>query len=371
MQPLKRNQQRPRPIAMTGGKPSAQEQPSQRTSEAFERLAEPFRRELKLHCYRMLGSLHEAEDAVQDAYLRAWRSFESFDGRGSFRGWLYRIATNACLDALVRRKNSQRLLPNQRAAATEQMPDGTPAIDVAWLEPYPDEFLEGIADDAPNPEARYASREATQLAFVAVIQQLPPRQRAALLLCDVLGWSAAETATLLGGSTASINSALQRARDTLAKRHPQGGTLTTPPPNDAQERLVHRYVQAWEGLDLDGFVALLKEDATYTMPPLSQWYQGREAIRTFYGKVWKSYAGFRLLRTGANGQPAFAAYGRELSGGPWTAHSLHVLTLDSDGIAGLTLFVKPDSARLIDAFGFPLMLPDGARSGSPSPPHDC
>src|SRR5262245_39514581 len=166
----------------------------------------------------MLGSLHDGEALVQETYLLAWRSFDSFDGRGSFLAWLYRIATNACLDALARAKHAQRVLPDQRAPATEEMPDGTPATDVAWLEPYPDSQLEGIADNAPDPEARYLSREAVQLAFVAVIQQLPPRQRALLLLCDVLGWSAAEAAALLGASTASVNSALQRSRGTLAKR---------------------------------------------------------------------------------------------------------------------------------------------------------
>ena len=175
------------------------------SKRGFERLAEPFRRQLKLHCYRMLGSLHEAEDAVQETYLRAWRGFGSFDGRGPFCAWLYRIATNACLDALKARKNAQRFLPDQRAPATLEMPDGTPATDVPWLEPYPDSHLDGVADDTANPEALYDSREATQLAFIAIIQELPPRQRAVLLLCDVLGWSAAETATLLGGSAGSKN----------------------------------------------------------------------------------------------------------------------------------------------------------------------
>src|SRR5260221_9076265 len=257
---------------MTALEPSHQAQASERADQAFERIAEPFRRELKLHCYRMLGSVHEAEDLVQETYVRAWRGFNRFDGRGSFRAWLYRIATNACLDALASRKNLQRLLPDQRDAATAQMPDGAPAfppaIDMAWLEPYPDQFLEGIADDAPNPEARYASREAVQLAFVAVIQQLPPRQRAVLLLCDVLGWSAVESASLLGGSTASVNSALQRARDTLAKRYPNGGPRATPPPDEAQQRLIRRYMQAWEGFDLDGFLALLNEDPIFTNSPL-------------------------------------------------------------------------------------------------------
>ena len=175
-------------IAVTATKRLHQEQASQRSNQVFERLAEPFRRELKLHCYRMLGSVHEAEDLVQETYLRAWRSFDSFEGRGSFRAWLYRIATNVCLDALASRKHAQRLLPDQQAPATVtvRMPDGVPSTEVAWLEPYPDSNLEGIADEAPNPEARYASREAVQLAFVAAIQQLPPRQRAAILMCDVL-----------------------------------------------------------------------------------------------------------------------------------------------------------------------------------------
>src|SRR6266852_3508023 len=187
-------------ITMAAAEPSRQEQASEHANQAFERLAEPFRREIKLHCYRMLGSLHEADDLVQETYLRAWRSFDSFDG-GSFRAWLYRIATNACLNALASSKSMQRWVPDQQGPAAVQTTVGAPATDVAWLEPYPDSNLEGIADDAPNPEARYTSREAVKLAFVAAIQQLPPRQRAVLLLCDVLGWAAAEAATLLGGST--------------------------------------------------------------------------------------------------------------------------------------------------------------------------
>src|SRR6201997_3529902 len=218
---------------------SASQQAAKPTREEFGPLVEPFRRELKLHCYRMLGSLHEAEDLVQETYLRAWRSFDRFE-RGSFRAWLYRIATNACLNALASRKNMQRLLPDQQApaAATFQMPEGTPPADIQWLEPYPDSNLEGIADIAPNPAARYASHEAVQLAFVAAIQQLPPRQRAVLLLCDVLGWAAGEAATLLGGSTASINSALQRARETLAKSYPGGQPVVVTSPSPAQQQLV-------------------------------------------------------------------------------------------------------------------------------------
>jgi RNA polymerase sigma-70 factor (ECF subfamily) len=321
-----------------------------RVKQAFERLAEPLRREIKAHCYRMMGSLHEAEDLVQETYLRAWRSFDSFEG-GSFRAWLYKIATNACLNALESRKHARRLLPDQQFPATTQMPNGTPAPDIVWLEPYPDSDLESIADDAPNPEARYSSREAIQLAFVAALQELPPRQRAALMLCDVLGWAATEAAELLGGSTASINSALQRARETLAKRYPHGRPSASAKPNSAQQKLLGRYVKAWEELDLDGFVALLKEDATYTMPPLPQWYAGSEAIRTFFAFAFKLYESFRMVPIAANGQPAFAAYSRKDAHAPWTAHSIQILSLDPDNkISTLTLFVKPDVERLFEQF---------------------
>jgi RNA polymerase sigma-70 factor, ECF subfamily len=341
--------------SMKDSERSRPEEGLERTPRAFERLAEPLRREIKLHCYRMLGSLHEAEDLVQETYLRAWRSFDSFEG-GSFRAWLYKIATNASLNALESRKHALRFLPDQRAGAATEMPNGIPATDVAWLEPYPDSNLEGIADDAPNPEARYASREAVQLAFVAAIQQLPPRQRAVLLLCDVLGWSAVEAKTLLGGSTASINSALQRARETLAKRYPSGRPSSVPAPTPAQQRLLGRYVDAWERLDVDSFVALLKEDATYTMPPIPQWYVGRDAIGTFFRFAWKLYDSHRMIPTAANGQPAFAAYSRARAGAPWEAHSIHVLTLEHDAISRITLFAKPDGLLLFPAFGLPLIL---------------
>ena len=326
----------------------------------FAQLAEPFRPELKLHCYRMLGSLHEAEDLVQETYLRAWRSFNSFE-RGSFRAWLYRIATNVCLNALAARKNMRRLLPDQQAPAstTFQMPEGAPSPDLPWLEPYPDSNLEGIADSAPNPAVRYASLEAVQLAFITAIQQLPPRQRAVLLLCDVLGWAAAEAATLFGGSTASINSALQRARQTLAKLYPAGRPPMASSPNPAERELLDRYLRAWESYDLDGFVALLKEDATYTMPPWLQWYAGHDAIRSFFATAWHGRAKVRLIPTAANCQPAFAMYLRPGAGALWTAHGLHVLTLERDLISRLTLFVEPVGPRLFAAFGLPLVLPGG------------
>lgn len=327
-------------------------------NQTFEQLAEPFRRELRLHCYRMLGSLHEAEDLVQETYLRAWRNFASFEGRAPLKAWLYKIATHACLDAISSRKHAPRLLPDQRAPATDQMPDGKPAAEASWVEPYPDVYLEGIPDDAPGPDARYSSREAVQLAFVAVIQQLPPRQRATLLLCDVLGWSTLEAASLLGGTTASVNGARQRARETLALRYPDGHPPVVATSNPEQQALLARYVRTWEERDLEGFVALLTEEAVYTMPPLPQWYVGRNSIRRFFDWAWKNYLGFRLVPTAANRQPAFALYTRRSTDVAWDAHSLHLLTLEQNAISSLTLFVKPAAPDVFKAFGLPLVLTD-------------
>jgi len=350
---------------MTPGS-SSQSQAAIPRSEEFGRLAEPFRRELQVHCYRMLASAHEAEDLVQETFMRAWRSFDSFENieGGSFRAWLYRIATNASLNALASRKNSQRFLPNQLGPATSQMPS-SPATDVAWLEPYPNAYLEGIGDETTNPEARYAAREAVQLAFVAAIQLLPARQRAVLLLCDVLGWAAAEAATLLESSTASINSALQRARETLAKHYPGDHTQSTALSNPVQQKLLDRYLDAWQRHNVSGFVALLREDATVTMPPWREWFVGRDTIGSFFGAAWKTCNGLRLVPTGANGQPAFAVY--ELRSGPdarWAAHSIHVLSLDRENISTITMFVPPTGPDLFKSFGLPLILP-GVGDASP------
>lgn len=340
--------------------PTSLAQPS---DQAFERLAEPFRREIRAHCYRMMGSLSEAEDLVQDTYLRAWRAFDTFDG-GSMRAWLYRIATNACLNALESRKTAQRYLPDQLGGPTPLLPDSAPATEVPWLEPYPDSNLDAIADPAPNPAVRYATRESVQLAFVAIIQQLPPRQRAALLLCDVLGWSAAEAAELLSGTTASINSALQRGRETLAKRYPDGRPPAATRPDAAQQKLLARYLQAWEAHDPDRFAALLKEDATFTMPPWMQWYIGRSAIRDFFAMAWQHCGGLRLLPVAANSQPGFAVYERAAADGLFHAHSIHVLTLEGDSVAGFTAFIPPTGPSLFPAFGLPATLAGDASAHS-------
>ena len=344
----------PSHLDSTGGHPS----------HAFEHLAEPFRRELKAHCYRMMGSLSEAEDLVQETYLRAWRSFDTFDGV-SMRAWLYRIATNACLNALDSRKTAQRYLPDQLGAPAPLTPDSAPATDIPWLEPYPDSSLDAIADDAPNPAVRYAAREAVQLAFVAIIQQLPPRQRAALLLCDVLGWAAAEAAALLGGSTTSINSALQRGRDTLAKRYPEGRPPAASRPSPDQQKLLDRYLQAWEAHDPDRFAALLKEDAAFTMPPCLQWYIGRDAIHDFFAAVWQTCGGLRLLPVAANSQPGFAVYERSAADGLFHAHSIHVLTLAADAVTAFTAFIPPTGPSLFPAFNLPLTLPGDANPHHP------
>ncbi|WP_246679978.1 RNA polymerase subunit sigma-70 [Mesorhizobium sp. B1-1-9] len=229
---------------------------------AFEHLTMVHRRELKLHCYRMMGSLHEADDLVQETFLNAWRGRAQFDGRGSPRGWLYTIATNACLNAIKTRVTRHRILEQPDRPPAEGRAAAGPAAELSWLEPYPDVELPDLVDGEPGPEARYETSEAIRLAFVAAIQLLPPRQRASLLLCDVLGWSAAETAQLLGGSTASINSALQRARATLARHYPAGRPLQRSQPNPEEGLLLERYISAWRAANLDGFIELLRPPIT-------------------------------------------------------------------------------------------------------------
>ena len=326
--------------------------------EAFQRLTEPHRRELQAHCYRMLGSLHDAEDLVQETLLRAWRGLDTFAGRASFRSWLYRIATNACLNAIASRQSARRILPEAYAPPVEQVVPltGQPATEIAWLEPYPDSALEGIPDTAPGPDARYDLQESVQLAFIAAIQHLPARQRAVLLLRDVLGWSAAEAATLLDTTVPSVNSALQRARATLAKRLPADPADSLAAPDDGQRVLLDRYVSAWERTDLDALISLLREEAYLSMPPWQQWFRGRAAIRAFLSWAWhtRRLGDVWLVPVRANRQPAFAQYHRDAARNEWHAHSIWLPSLQHGQIAALNGFI---SAEPFAAFGLPTSVP--------------
>src|ERR1700730_939854 len=290
-----------------GVEPVAQAPSSARPDDdAFRQLVEAHQRALRVHCYRMLGSLQDAEDQTQETLLRAWRSLDKFEGRASARAWLYRIATNACLDELDRR--GRRLLPPMLGSPSQAFIPGAGLIDeTPWLEPFPDAWLE-VPDSSPGPEARYETREAIELAFVAALQRLGPRQRAVLLLRDVLGWSARDVAALLDVSVQAANSSLQRARARLdPSATPRTGRLAA-----ADERaLVERYIGAWERGDVQAFAALLAEDVVLSMPPLAQWYMGPAATADFFRFVTSPNGGgpFRLVPTRANGTLAFGVYG--------------------------------------------------------------
>jgi RNA polymerase sigma-70 factor (ECF subfamily) len=277
--------------------------------QAFDELAERHRREIQLHCYRMLGSIHDAEDALQDVLLNAWRARAGYEGRASFRTWLYRIATNTCLRMLERRAMARRFLPAGRALPGRFEPLGDPDRETPWLEPYPDSLLSDI-NESPGPEALYEAREAIRLAFVAAIHELPPRQRAVLLLRDVVGLTAEETAASLEMSRTAVNSALQRARSTMARGDPARSAARPTDLDDRQRELLERYVRTWEAADVDGFVGLLAHDAVWSMPPWIEWYRGRDAIGAFLAWVWRRRGGRqeRLMPTMANGSPAFAYY---------------------------------------------------------------
>jgi RNA polymerase sigma-70 factor (ECF subfamily) len=295
------------------------------------------------HCYRMLGSLFEADDAVQETMVRAWRSLDRFDGRASLRTWLYRIATNVCLDALADRARRERPIDIGPAGTVDdplvERPRGH------WLEPVPD--AHALPADG-DPAERAILRQSIQLAFVAALQHLPPRQRAALILTEVLGWSAAEVADALETSVPAVNSALQRARATLATRVAAGGTPTLTEP---QAALVERYVQLFERYDVDALVALLREDATLSMPPYALWLRGRDAIRAWLLGRGSGCRGSRLVATAANGVPAFGHYRPGAAGRPHQPWALLVLELSDDGIAGWTSFLDTDA--LFPRFGLP------------------
>src|SRR3954468_1990745 len=307
---------------------------------AFERLVGPFRGELHAHCYRMLGSLHDAEDALQEAMLRAWRGLGRFEGRSSLRSWLYTIATNTCLNAIARRP--KRVLPvDYGPAADPHDAPGEPVVESVWVEPYPDEML-GVEDGYAAPDARYEMREGVELAFVAALQHLPPNQRAVLVLREVLGFSAKEVADQLETSVASVNSALQRARAAVEERVPeqsQQETLRTLG-DDGLRELVDRYVDAWERNDVEQFAAMLAEDATFAMPPLATWYSTREGIAQ-WARSWPLSGAWRwkTVFTHANGQPALAFYSWDEGESAYLPFALNVLTFRGSQIADVTAFV--------------------------------
>lgn len=319
------------------------------TETEFRDLADRHRRELIAHCYRMLGSLADAEDMLQETMLRAWQAMERFEGRASLRTWLYRIATNACLDQLAARK--RRELPTTIGAPGRPGdPLPPPSTDIAWLEPLPDTLLAGDADR--GPEARYSERESVALAFVTALQALPARQRSVLLLRDVIGFSADETAGVLDLTAAAVNSALQRARKTLEDDAPRAPRHL--PTDDATvASLLERFVRAWEEGDPDGLVALLREDAVSSMPPMPLYFQGVDAVAAFVRGMFAQRATTRALVTGANGQPAVALYGRR-DDGLFHFDGLSVLSIDGDQIAAIESFL---------ALGQPSPLP--ARFGLP------
>jgi RNA polymerase sigma-70 factor, ECF subfamily len=310
---------------------------------AFRQLVEPYRRELHAHCYRMLGSLHDAEDALQETLLAAWRGLARFEGRSSLRSWLYRIATNECLDVLEQRP--------RRALPVGDVPSG----ETAWVEPYPDERL-GVEDGFAAPEATYERRESVELAFIAALQHLPARQRAALIMRDVLGFSAKETAESLETTVASANGALRRARDNVAGRLPERSQQATLRAlgDRGVRAVVSRYMDALDRGDADALVAMLAEDAAWSMPPLHEYYRGHAAILGFLhtGPLRERW---RHLPTTANGQAAVGCYMWDERRGTYPGRVIDVLTLEGEAIAAVTSFV---GRELFEAFGLPGELPE-------------
>jgi RNA polymerase sigma-70 factor (ECF subfamily) len=319
--------------------------------DAFRELTEPYRRELQLHCYRIVGSTQDAEDLVQETLLAAWRGLDQFAEQASIRTWLYRIATNRSLDAL--RANARR---PQRLEPLSEPPTPSRIAEPIWLEPYPDVLIEGIADQAPGPEARYEHREATGLAFVAGLQHLPPQQRAVLVLRDVLSFRAAEVAEILDTSQAAVNSLLRRARVALESRLPAAGREQAPLPNSRPEReLVGQFANAIEDGDVGAVVALLTDDAWLTMPPYPYEYQGGAAIGRFLRlRAGRRGTPMRIVPTRANGQPAFGCYVPCLHTEIARPYGLLVLTLAGRKIAEITFFAD---SSVFPHFGLPRTLP--------------
>jgi RNA polymerase sigma-70 factor (TIGR02960 family) len=319
--------------------------------EAFRELTEPYRRELQVHCYRMLGSLQDAEDALQDTLLAAWQSLGGFEGRASLRTWLYRIATNRCLNA---RRSASRRPAREWDMAEVEPPDPTRLGEVVWLQPFPDALLEEATGVPLGPEARYEQTEAISLAFVTALQLLPPRQLAVLLLRDVLGFHTGEVADMLDSTVESVNSALKRARASLQRRQPPTDEREPAPAPDApaEQALVAAFVRAYESGDLDALVALLTDDVRVSMPPIPLEYQGRDVVARLFAGIFGSGRRVDLVATRANGQPAFGAYLR-VSTGIRHGAGLFVLTLAGDRICAFTRFDN----SVLPWFGLPRSLP--------------
>jgi RNA polymerase sigma-70 factor (TIGR02960 family) len=319
--------------------------------DAFRELTEPYGRELQVHCYRMLGSLQDAEDALQDTLLAAWQGFGGFEERASLRTWLYRIATNKCLNA---RRSASRRPAKEWNVPNVEPPEPTRLGEIVWLEPYPDARLGGAIDVPLSPEARYEQKESISLAFVTALQVLPPRQVAVLVLRDVVGFRAKEVAEMLDATVESVNSALKRARATLERRWSPGNGLEPPAsPNSLSENaLVAKFVRAWESADLNALVALLTDDACVSMPPMPFEYEGRDLVARFCASIFSAGRRFDLVPTRANGQPAFGAYLRAPNG---ISHGvgLYVLTLTGDRICAMTRFEN----TVLPRFGLPRSFP--------------
>jgi RNA polymerase sigma-70 factor (TIGR02960 family) len=319
--------------------------------DAFRLLTEPHRRELQVHCYRMLGSFQDAEDALQDTLLAAWQGFATFEGRASLRTWLYRIATNRCLNA---RRSASRRAAKEWDVPNVEPPEPTRLGEVVWLEPFPDTLLEGAIDAPLGPEARYEQSESISLAFVTALQILPPRQLAVLILRDVLGFHASEVANMLDSSVESVKSALKRARASLRLQRPATDDRQPPPAADSptEDAIVAKFVSAWESADVDALVALLTDDVFMSMPPMPFEYEGRDVVAGFCASIFDAGRRFDLVPTRANGQPAFGAYVRAPNG---ISHGigLYVLTLAGDRICTMTRFDN----SVLPWFGLPRSLP--------------
>jgi len=319
--------------------------------DAFRELTEPHRRELQVHCYRMLGSFQDAEDALQETLLAAWRGFAGFEGRASLRTWLYQIATNRCLNA---RRLASRRPPKEWDVPNVEPPEPTGLGEVLWLEPYPDALLEDAITVPLGPEAQYEQNESISLAFVTALQVLPPRQLAVLVLRDVLGFHAREVADMLDTTVESVNSALKRARASLQQRWSSAATVEAPPASDsrAEDAIVEKFVRAWESADLDALVALLSDDVFMSMPPMPFEYEGRDIVGRFCASIFEAGRRFDLVPTRANAQPAFGAYVRNPNNISLGV-GLYVLGVRGDQICAMTRF----ESHVLRWFGLPTSLP--------------